>query len=147
MDSQLAQLGFEREDSGLSGLEIWRNGEGVVALALNQAPVNSLSMELLGTLQVALNRISAAGPRALILTSKLRRVFSAGLDLQALHAPSEADFCQFWRRFEDVWRSLYLFPFKSYGLHKKSTKSVSRRWQARPPHFTPPKLTAYSKRS
>jgi hypothetical protein len=39
--------------------------------------------------------------------------------------------------------------FDSLALFSKLSENeiLSRRWQARPPNFTPPKLTAYSKSS
>ena len=110
VEERFKAAGFEPNQSPDANLSIWRNEANIVVLGLNKAPVNSLDISLLEGIKAALEQIADAKPRALILTSQLGRVFSAGLDLKSLHNPNKASFCTSWGAFEETWQALYLFP-------------------------------------
>ena len=110
MDEILQASGFQADSCSSDMLGTWRDQNDIVVLGLNRKPVNSLSLAFLEVLSERLDVLSQSQPRGLILTSQLDRVFSAGLDLGALLEPQEETFRQFWAAFEQMWKTLYLYP-------------------------------------
>lgn len=78
-------------------------GDGIAVISLAKEPVNSMNLEfwqqLLTTFQAA---ESDAEVRGVVFQSKLKRnVFTAGLDINELHAPSTSE-----DRLKEMWRTL-----------------------------------------
>lgn len=88
--------------------------EGVAQISIRAEPANALSLDLWRSLQSALWSLEHDGSTAvLIIASGLRReIFSAGNDLNELHAPStsEARFTEFWKTSTHFLASLYNSP-------------------------------------
>ena len=86
---------------------------GVEVLALNNAPVNALSADVLGELAAALRAAAAdRGCAALVLASAAGGAgpFSAGLDVREMAGASEAAFARFWGAVQDVFLALWTHP-------------------------------------
>lgn len=86
------------------------NDKGIMTIKLNRGPVNSLNLELLTELNDWLKWIGSNDEtKAIVLTSALPMVFSAGLDINELYKPTQR-FAQFWTQFQDIWLILNNFP-------------------------------------
>lgn len=85
--------------------------DGITTFAMNRAPVNSLNLEVFEELNDWLMWHSYSDEtKAIILTSSLSLVFSAGLDITELHKAKEERFAQFWTAFQEAWLILNTFP-------------------------------------
>lgn len=84
---------------------------GIYTISLSRPPVNSLHLELLQELNAWLLWLgSSEEVKAVILSSAIPTVFSAGLDLQELHRPQQERFISFWTAFQETWIILNSFP-------------------------------------
>lgn len=84
---------------------------GVHTVSLSRPPVNSLHLELLQEFnQWMLWLGSTEHIKAVVLTSSIPTVFSAGIDLQELHRPQPERLAEFWRTFQETWIILNSFP-------------------------------------
>lgn len=84
---------------------------GFYTISLSRPPVNSLHLELLQELNAWLLWLgSSEEVKAVILSSAIPTVFSAGLDLQELHRPQQERFIAFWTAFQETWIILNSFP-------------------------------------
>lgn len=81
---------------------------GVATLTMNQAPVNSLSMEMCQAISSAIIEIEKE-PRvqSLVLASSLPSVFCAGLDIMEMHKPDDERLTAFWNSFQQLYFDLY----------------------------------------
>lgn len=80
-------------------------------MCFSRPPVNSLHLELLQEFnQWMLWLGSAEEIKAVILSSAIPTVFSAGLDLQELHRPQPERLASFWNAFQETWIILNSFP-------------------------------------
>ncbi|XP_050438360.1 enoyl-CoA delta isomerase 1, mitochondrial-like isoform X2 [Adelges cooleyi] len=52
----------------------------------------------------------------MILTSGLKNVFSAGLDLKEFHEPDPTRLAKFWSTLQETWIELYLTPFPTAAV-------------------------------
>lgn len=84
---------------------------GIYTVSLARPPVNSLHLDLLQELNSWMLWLgSTEEVKAVILTSAIPTVFSAGLDLQELHRPQQERFISFWTAFQETWIILNSFP-------------------------------------
>lgn len=84
---------------------------GIYTVSLSRPPVNSLHLDLLEELNSWMLWLgSTEEVKAVILTSVIPTVFSAGLDLQELHRPQQERFIAFWTAFQETWIILNSFP-------------------------------------
>lgn len=86
-------------------LDIIGHDHGIRELRLARPPVNALNPELVATLKQALERASAEGAEALVL-SGAPGLFSAGLDIPALLQLDRDAMRAFWRDFFGVCAAL-----------------------------------------
>nr|CCC92548.1 unnamed protein product [Trypanosoma congolense IL3000]CCC92562.1 unnamed protein product [Trypanosoma congolense IL3000] len=92
-------------------LRMETNERGVTTIALSRAPVNSLNMELFEEFNSWMLWLgSDEGCRAVILTSSIPTVFSAGLDMSEMHNPEPERLRRFWKSFQETWLILNSFP-------------------------------------
>ncbi|XP_067948537.1 enoyl-CoA delta isomerase 1, mitochondrial-like isoform X1 [Watersipora subatra] len=83
---------------------------GVATMHMRKPPVNSLNLEFLTDIGIALDKLHAEGCRGLVLGSSLPKIFSAGLEITEMYQPDEARLREFWRSLQDVWLKLYGSP-------------------------------------
>lgn len=81
---------------------------GVATVTMNQAPVNSLSMEMCQAISAAVQEAeSHKNVQSLALASSLPSVFCAGLDIMEMHKPDEQRLTEFWNSFQQLYLDLY----------------------------------------
>lgn len=81
---------------------------GVAVMKLRNPPVNSLSLELLTELVISLEKLEHdKAIRGVVLTSDVRGVFSAGLDLTEMCGRSPAHYAEYWKALQELWLRLY----------------------------------------
>jgi len=92
-------------------MQIDKQEGGYAIISLKKEPVNSMSLEFWQALQAAYDTCEADRTvRGVIFTSGLKKnVFTAGLDLKELHAPSTSEerLFTFWRTLSKVLISVY----------------------------------------
>ncbi|XP_037363999.1 enoyl-CoA delta isomerase 1, mitochondrial [Talpa occidentalis] len=82
---------------------------GVAVVKLKNPPVNSLSLELLTELAISLEKLENDKTfRGVVLTSDVRGIFSAGLDLTEICGRNPAHYAEFWKALQELWLRLYL---------------------------------------
>ena len=87
------------------------NQNGVLTLKMSRAPVNSLSLDMFEEINTWLLWYGYDETvKAIVLTSDIPMVFSAGLDITELHDPKVERFTEFWRNFQEIWMILNTFP-------------------------------------
>ncbi|CCW65870.1 unnamed protein product, partial [Phytomonas sp. EM1] len=92
-------------------LKVRTDDKGITNLQLARSPVNSFNLEFLQELNQWLLWLgSNEEARAVVLTSAIPTVFSAGLDLAELHNPKQERLVQFWQSFQELWLILNSFP-------------------------------------
>lgn len=89
-----------------------QRADGVAVLKMARAPVNSLNLEMFEELIAWYMWLSTeeSGCKAIVLTSELSTVFSAGLDINELNKPEPERFQQFWFAFQEIWLIMNTFP-------------------------------------
>lgn len=80
---------------------------GYANLEMQRPPVNSLNLDLLNDISLALDECEKIKCRGMILTSKSDGVFSAGLDLLEMYKPDPDRIKKFWTALQDMWLKLY----------------------------------------
>uniref|UniRef100_A0A8C6ZBG8 Enoyl-CoA delta isomerase 1, mitochondrial n=2 Tax=Nothoprocta perdicaria TaxID=30464 RepID=A0A8C6ZBG8_NOTPE len=71
-------------------------------------PVNSLSLDFLTELSIGLEKLeNNRGCRAVIFTSAIPKIFSAGLDITEMCGKSTEHYAEFWRAVQNIWLRLY----------------------------------------
>lgn len=81
---------------------------GIAVLSMNKPPVNSLSLEFLTELNIALEKVENDKQcKGLIITSSIPKIFSAGLDITEMYQPDIDRLEEFWRTLQDMWIKLY----------------------------------------
>ncbi|XP_050430998.1 enoyl-CoA delta isomerase 1, mitochondrial-like isoform X2 [Adelges cooleyi] len=88
----------------------------IATVTLDKLPVNTLNLELLESLRDELKKLQNENVRGMILTSGLKNVFSAGLDLKEFHEPDPTRLAQFWSTLQETWIELYLTPFPTVAV-------------------------------
>ncbi|MEE2789550.1 MAG: enoyl-CoA hydratase/isomerase family protein [Myxococcota bacterium] len=116
MNERFIASGFTCIEENPAGFQLWQNDQGLMMVALNNPPVNSLSRALITALDTTLKELEQAPPKALIWTSTNPRVFSAGLDVKELIDPDETAFKSYWAAFESLWKTSYLFPSPTVAM-------------------------------
>jgi Delta3-Delta2-enoyl-CoA isomerase len=92
-------------------LKIHTNERGVTNVQLARGPVNSLSLEFFQELnQWMLWLGSNDETKAVIVSSAIPTVFSAGLDLAEVHNPKPERLAAFWQGFQEMWLIFNSFP-------------------------------------
>ncbi|TPP41393.1 Enoyl-CoA hydratase/isomerase family protein [Leishmania donovani] len=87
------------------------NEKGITNVQLARAPVNSMSLELFQELnQWMLWLGSNEETKAVIISSAIPTVFSAGLDLVEVHNPKPDRIAVFWQSFQEMWLIFNSFP-------------------------------------
>jgi len=82
--------------------------EGYVVLRLNKAPVNSLNLEFLTALNIQLEKFeNAKDLKGVIVTSNVKNIFSAGLDIMEMYDNKPDRIRQFWSALQEFWIKLY----------------------------------------
>ncbi|CAG02069.1 unnamed protein product [Tetraodon nigroviridis] len=81
---------------------------GVALMSMQSPPVNSLSLEFLTELSIAVEKLEMdKSCRGIILTSGQPKVFSAGLDIMEMYGKSPEHCGEFWRAVQEIWLKLY----------------------------------------
>ncbi|XP_008328893.1 enoyl-CoA delta isomerase 1, mitochondrial [Cynoglossus semilaevis] len=81
---------------------------GVAVMNMQSPPVNSLSLDFLTELCIAVEKLEMdKSCRGLILTSSQPKVFSAGLDIMEMYGQSPERCAEFWRAVQEMWLKLY----------------------------------------
>jgi len=80
---------------------------GVATLKMQRPPVNSLTLELLTEMCIAVDKLDSEKCRGLILGSGVKNIFSAGLDIGTMYQPDEPRLREFWRTLQEIWIKLY----------------------------------------
>ena len=81
---------------------------GVATVTMNQAPVNSLSMEMCQAISAAVKQMEEeSNVQSMVLASSLPSVFCAGLDIMEMYKPDEARLTDFWHSFQQLYLDLY----------------------------------------
>ena len=96
---------------GAQFLKITSAENGVVTVAMNRAPVNSFSLEFFAELNEWLMWLSYdEACTAIIMTSAINMVYSAGIDIMELHNAKDERFAKFWTQFQEMWLILNSYP-------------------------------------
>ncbi|KAI8494822.1 dodecenoyl-CoA isomerase [Branchiostoma belcheri] len=81
---------------------------GVATVRLNRPPVNSLNLDVLTELSIALEKLETdRSCRAMVLASAVPGIFSAGLDIMEMYKSTPERCVAFWRALQDAWLNLY----------------------------------------
>lgn len=92
-------------------LKIHTNEKGITSVQLARGPVNSLSLEVFQELnQWMLWLGSNDETKAVVISSAIPTVFSAGLDLAEVHNPKPERLTAFWQGFQEMWLIFNSFP-------------------------------------
>ncbi|KPA78705.1 putative mitochondrial 3,2-trans-enoyl-CoA isomerase, mitochondrial precursor [Leptomonas pyrrhocoris] len=92
-------------------VKIHTNEKGVTNVQLARGPVNSLSLEYLQELNQWLLWLGSNDEtKAVIVSSAIPTVFSAGLDLTEVHNPKPERLAEFWHNEQELWLILNSFP-------------------------------------
>lgn len=92
-------------------LKISTNEKGITDLQLARSPVNSLNLEFLQEFnQWMLWLGSNEETKAVVISSAIPTVFSAGLDLSELYNPQPERLTTFWQSFQELWMIMNTFP-------------------------------------
>lgn len=87
------------------------DADGVATVKFNRGPVNSLSLEFFEEFtQWMMWMGDAEEIKAVILSSNIPSVFSAGIDIGELYQPKEDRFPMFWSAFQHYFITLHTFP-------------------------------------
>ncbi len=86
------------------------DSEGVRCVRLNRPPSNSLTPEMLRNIRIAVETAGQDGIRCILLASRIKKYFSAGLDLDALFAPPKEKRIEIFLDLLDTHRTLALYP-------------------------------------
>ena len=79
----------------------------ITTVSLARPPVNSFNCALASELTNTLKDVERSGTDAVIITSGIPGVFSAGLDLNDLYQTSKTQLESFWKSVQDMWIQLY----------------------------------------
>lgn len=108
-----------------SSISIHKLTDHVVEMRMEKAPVNSFDSDMLKEFASSVKRLeNDTNVKGLVLTSAFPRVFSAGLDLKELTAPSEENFKRFWRAVQHAWKSYYLSPLVTVAAINGSSPAM-----------------------
>jgi len=83
------------------------NSHGIATIVLQSSPVNALGIDLFQELKDNLKKLEQIQPKGLILTSNIKTIFSAGLDLNLLYRPDQDKIVKLWKLLQDVCVGLY----------------------------------------
>ncbi|CAI5674257.1 enoyl-CoA delta isomerase 1, mitochondrial isoform X2 [Oreochromis niloticus] len=81
---------------------------GVAVMRMQSPPVNSLSLEFLTDVCIALEKLEMdKSCRGLIVTSSQPKVFSAGLNILDMYGKSPEHCVEFWKAVQEMWLKFY----------------------------------------
>ncbi|KAK3588949.1 hypothetical protein CHS0354_043118 [Potamilus streckersoni] len=81
---------------------------GIAEMSLNRPPVNSLSLEFMTEINIALEKLEHEKfCRGVIITSAIPKIFSAGLDILEMYQPKPERLSEFWKTLQDMWLLLF----------------------------------------
>ena len=95
-------------------LNIHDSDKGYCIVEINKNPVNSLNTEMLNELIGAIDMVENEEYRGLIITSKLKRVFTAGLDISELYQPESDRLRKLISSFQEMKLRLIFIPTSGY---------------------------------
>ncbi|OQS03685.1 3,2-trans-enoyl-CoA isomerase, mitochondrial precursor, partial [Thraustotheca clavata] len=85
--------------------------DAIAIVRMNRAPVNSLNLELLQAIDVAIQSLEQdKAIKGMILASTNPKIFSAGLDIMEMYQPKTKRLREFWRAFQNTCLRLYTTP-------------------------------------
>ncbi|XP_070564051.1 enoyl-CoA delta isomerase 1, mitochondrial-like [Ptychodera flava] len=85
------------------------DNKDIAILTMCRKPVNSMNGQMLTDMTLTLKELEKTS-RGVILTSTVRNVFAAGLDINELYKTTPERFGEFWSLFQDMWMTLYGTP-------------------------------------
>lgn len=81
---------------------------GVAIMTMDRKPVNGMNLDFLTQANDALDKLeSSKENRGVIVTSKVPKIFSAGLDIKEMYQPDPERLRFFWRTLQDFFMKLY----------------------------------------
>eukprot|EP01097_Dermamoeba_algensis_P001127 TRINITY_DN1422_c0_g1_i2.p1 TRINITY_DN1422_c0_g1~~TRINITY_DN1422_c0_g1_i2.p1 ORF type:complete len:278 (-),score=56.17 TRINITY_DN1422_c0_g1_i2:61-894(-) len=90
-------------------VKVSEEGKGIHKLVLSRKPVNSLGLDVLNELNATLTSLEQKkDARALIISSDIPGIFSAGLDITEMYRPKRDRVEAFWRSLQSFFLNLYL---------------------------------------
>ncbi|KAI4471539.1 enoyl-coa hydratase-related [Holotrichia oblita] len=84
---------------------------GIATVTMQRPPVNSLNYELLIELNGAFQDLGSKKIKGAILTSSLKTIFSAGLDILEMYKPKPERANAFWTSLQDTWITIFNTPY------------------------------------
>jgi len=81
--------------------------KGIAEICLQKPPVNSLDRGMLTDLAEGVRRLEGDGCRGLLVTSGVRGIFSAGLNLPDLYNQQKPDLIEFWGMVQQMFLNFY----------------------------------------
>ncbi|KAJ8713616.1 hypothetical protein PYW07_013986 [Mythimna separata] len=94
------------------------DNEGIALMKLDRAPVNSISVEVLQSLQKSICEVEKNQCKGLVLASASPTIFSAGLDLYEFYKPDP-------KRFMLLTHSIYDAVLKIFGTDIITTMAIN----------------------
>ncbi|KAK3091032.1 hypothetical protein FSP39_016632 [Pinctada imbricata] len=81
---------------------------GIATMTMCRPPVNSLNLEFLTQINIALEKLeNSKDCSGLIITSKIPKIFCAGLDIMEMYQPNVDRLQEFWRTLQEMYIRLY----------------------------------------
>ncbi|XP_037073703.1 enoyl-CoA delta isomerase 1, mitochondrial-like isoform X2 [Pollicipes pollicipes] len=103
--SRIGRLRMSTQE--LLKVDIINEKQGVGEICMQKSPVNSLDRAMLAGLVDSISRLERDGCRALLITSGVRGIFSAGLNLLDLYDQQKEDLLQYWGMVQEMFLRLY----------------------------------------
>lgn len=92
------------------------NNEGISIIEIQRKPVNALSTQLLTEIRDALECAENNRVRGILLTSGIKNIFSAGLNIKELYKPTIERFTPYWSCFKDVLLKLNMMKIPTAAV-------------------------------
>jgi 3,2-trans-enoyl-CoA isomerase len=103
-----AQRGFSTTNPSLISVTKDAEHPQIAVVSLAKKPVNSLNYDLLKELNDTIASLEAdRSVRAMILTSSIPRIYSAGLDITEMYNPKPGRIEDFWTQLQKAWMNIY----------------------------------------
>ncbi|XP_070562300.1 enoyl-CoA delta isomerase 1, mitochondrial-like [Ptychodera flava] len=85
------------------------DNKDVAIVKMNRKPVNGLNRHMTRDIEVVFKELEKTS-RGVILTSAVKNVFAAGLDITELYQTTPERFGEFWSSLQDMWMTMYGSP-------------------------------------
>ncbi|CAG0916054.1 unnamed protein product [Notodromas monacha] len=90
---------------------------GIGTLMMSRAPVNGLNYDFLKDFREELEKLDQdKACKAVIITSSVKNIFSAGLDIMEMVKPEPKRLRDFWLSLQDMWNVLYTYRLPTVAL-------------------------------